>query len=302
MDAPWTGAPSSSLCNGVSWVGAPTLATGTITVNRGRDLRHAVERPDGNRLLHLYRESGLDAGQRRSHQRCGRSDRDDAAPSTADDRHHYVRRGRSPSTPPSPTPVAVTGTTGEPGVLAWSLVGPVGRGADGTCNGVSWSGGQTVSSGVATITNDGLVTTGPTAVDSVGCYSWSDNLAGTDFLGQTAGPAGTPSEVTLVQPFQPVLTTAATMANGKFFDTITVSGSGVAVAPGAPASAALAWSLLGPVAASGGNCASVTWAGQPVRASGTLTITRDGTYRTPSTTLSGPGSTPLRTAERHGGR
>jgi hypothetical protein len=95
--------------------------------------------------------------------------------------------------------------------------------------------------------------------------------------------------VVLVQPFQPVLTTHATDPAETFFDTVTVTGSGINSAPGAPSSAMLTWTLLGPAAAAGGSCAAVPWSGQPVLATGTLTVTGDGNYNTPSTPLVRPG-------------
>jgi hypothetical protein len=146
-----------------------------------------------------------------------------------------------------------------------------------------------VASGSTAVASDGTLTTSPTAVGVVGCYSFAETFTGAGFLGQQVVPAGAANEVILAQPFDPVLTTAATLTDGRYFDTITVSGSGIGVAPGAPTSAVLTWTLLGPAAPSGGNCAGVAWAGQPILATGTITVTGDGTYTTPSTSLDGPG-------------
>jgi hypothetical protein len=95
--------------------------------------------------------------------------------------------------------------------------------------------------------------------------------------------------VILVQPFQPVLTTHATLDNALFHDTIDVSGSGIGSAALAPTSAALTWTLLGPAPDPNDSCAPVTWTGQPVLATGTLMVTGDGTVVTPSTMLTRPG-------------
>jgi hypothetical protein len=185
--------------------------------------------------------------------------------------------------------VTVTGTDDQPGVVVWSLVGPVATATDGTCNGVSWTGAPTVASGTGDITADGDLNTGPTPVEGVGCYSWSDTFTGAAFLGQTQVAPGASGEVILVEPFQPFLTTHATLDNAMFHDTIDVSGTGIGSAPLAPTSAALTWTLLGPVQDPNDSCAPVTWTGQPVLATGTLMVTGDGTVVTPSTMLTRPG-------------
>jgi len=82
-----------------------------------------------------------------------------------------------------------------------------------------------------------------------------------------------------------VVTTAA---NGtqSVVDDVTVTGSGLGT-PGNPVtSTTLTWTLFGPAAAVDGSCASVDWAAQSVRATGTITVTADGTYTTPATALS----------------
>jgi len=281
-------APVTNECSSVNWVGAATVDTGTITVT-------------GDGSYSTPSESLTTAG-------CY-SYSESLAPTT-DGTGASSASGVTSETvlllpPPTVTTtasstqthpygslsdaVAVTGTSGQPGTLVWSMVGPVTPVSDGTCNGVSWSGAPTVDSGSTSIASDGSVVTGPSVVKALGCYSFADTFTGADFLGQTAVPAGAANEVALVQPFDPTLTTAATLTNGAYFDTITVSGSGIGVAPGAPTSGVLTWTLLGPATSTGSDCAAVTWAGQPTLASGTITVTGDGTYTTPSTNLVGPG-------------
>jgi LPXTG-motif cell wall-anchored protein len=193
-----------------------------------------------------------------------------------------------PYSPVSDT-VSVTGTDGQSGVVSWSLVGPVAAAGDGTCNGISFAGARVENSGLVTVTADGDLTAGPTDVDGIGCYSFTDAFTGPDFLGQTVVAAGATDEVVLVQPFQPVLTTHATDPASRFFDNVTVSGSGIGSAPEAPTSAVLTWTLLGPAVAADGGCAAVNWSGQAALATGTMVVTGDGTYVTPSTALDRPG-------------
>jgi hypothetical protein len=190
--------------------------------------------------------------------------------------------------------VALTQASGQAGSLAWTLVGPVAP-VNGSCAAVTWTNAPTVPSGsgtVATTATTGTVTTGPVTVTTVGCYSWVDTVTGPAFLGQTLLPAGTANEVVQVQPFQPTLTTTATVttaANGSqsIVDNVTISGSGIG--PGGAPNSILTWTLYGPVAAIGGSCASVNWTGAPVAATGTIAVTGDGKYTTPATTLTASG-------------
>jgi uncharacterized repeat protein (TIGR01451 family) len=280
--------PISNACSSANWLGAATVAAGTITVTG--DGPYSTP-SDGLTTAGCYSYSESLAPTADS---TGAGSADGVSNETvlllppptitttasSTQAHPYVSLSDS---------VAVTGTFGQSGTLDWSMVGPVTPASDGTCNGVSWSGAPTVDSGTSAVTSDGSLTTGPSVVKTVGCYSFADTFSGADFVGQAAVPAGAANEVMLVQPFDPALTTAATLTDGKYFDTITVSGSGIGVAPGAPTSAVLTWTLLGPATADGSDCAAVTWAGQPTLASGTLTVTGDGIYTTPSTTLGAPG-------------
>jgi uncharacterized repeat protein (TIGR01451 family) len=280
--------PASGGCASVSWAGAATVATGSITVTG--DGPYSTPSSDLTTTgCYSYSESLAQTT-------------DGAGAGSADGGTNETVLLLAPPTVATTTSstlahpysslsdsVDVSGTSGQPGTLDWSMVGPVTPASDGTCNGVSWSGAPTGDSGTTAVNSDGTVTTGPTVVKSVGCYSFADTFTGADFLGQAAVPAGAANEVTLVQDFDPALITAATLSDGTYFDTITVSGSGIGMAPGAPTSAVLTWTLLGPATGDGSDCAAVTWAGQPTMASGTMTVTGDGTYTTPSTSLGVPG-------------
>jgi hypothetical protein len=281
-------APVSSSCTGLNWTGAPVVDSATITVTGDGAYATASDALTATGCF-SYTESlaaTVDSLAATSAPGVATETALMLPPPTvitaSSDTLVY------PYSQVSDT-VSVTGTTGRSGVVAWTLVGPVAPAADGTCNGIVWTGAAVVDSGVVSVSADGNVTAGPTAVDGVGCYSWTDAFTGSDFLGQTAVAAGAAAEVILVQPFQPVLTTHATDPDESFFDTVNVSGSGIDSAPGAPTSAVLTWTLLGPAPAANGGCATVTWSGQKVLATGTIVVTSDGNYNTPSTGLDRPG-------------
>ena len=183
--------------------------------------------------------------------------------------------------------VSLAGTSGNAGSLNWALLGPVPAAADGTCSGVAWAGASVAASGTVAVPSDGDLTTGPAVLGGVGCYSWIDSFTGDAFAGEAFVPAGSANEVVLVTPFRPVLTTRANPNGGRVADTIVLSGSGLGAGTGAPTSAVVSWSLLGP--ATGSDCSSVSWVRQPVRANGSIPVHHDGTYATPATSLSEPG-------------
>ncbi len=280
--------PSAGSCAAVDWTGAPILDSGTLTVTGDGPLTTPAS-PLTAIGCYSYTAS-LPAGTDRL-----------AATSAAGipaetaillDPPTVVTATSSALLHPHASvtdSVTLSGTDGLAGTVAWALVGPVAPAADGTCTGVSWAGAATAATGTTPVTADGTVATGPATVGTVGCYSWADQVSGANFLGATTVAAGAAGEVLLVQPFQPTLTTTATLAGASFRDTITVAGSGLGIAPGSPASAALTWTLLGPAPSINGGCAQVDWTSQPVLASGVLDVTGDGNYTTPPTTLTAPG-------------
>jgi hypothetical protein len=92
-----------------------------------------------------------------------------------------------------------------------------------------------------------------------------------------------PLKVGLVAPSTPTIVTKTSAGTAPSFtslsDQVTISGTG-------GDAGTLAWKLLGPVAPVGGSCASVSWTGAPTAASGTQTITADGTVTTGPVTVS----------------
>jgi hypothetical protein len=281
-------APVSGACTTVSWGGATAAASGTITVTG-----------DGT---YATTATALTSVGCYSYQ--------DSLAATADSAAATVTIGTVSETvlllaPPTlvtattesqvvpyttvSDTVTVTGTGGEPGVVAWSLLGPIEAASDGTCGGLSWFTAPVAESGQTAVTADGNLST-TAKVGGLGCYGWTDTFTGADTLGQTTVSAGTTGELILVDPYQPVLTTASTLSNGRYADTITVSGSALGIAPGTPTSTSLTWTLIGPASDNGGSCPSTTdWGRETVAATGTLTVTGDGTYTTPWTTLEGAG-------------
>ena len=71
----------------------------------------------------------------------------------------------------------------------------------------------------------------------------------------------------------------------KVYDNVTITKSGVGISPHADATATLTWQLVGPVPAVNNACSGVNWAQAPQVATGTISITRDGTYKTPATAI-----------------
>jgi hypothetical protein len=183
--------------------------------------------------------------------------------------------------------VAITGTGGAPGTLAWSLLGPVAPVA-GSCTAVSWTGAPVAQSGTVPVTGDGTVTAGPTTVGAIGCYSWAEALTGTSYAYSGSSAAGAAGEVVQAGPFAPALTTVAdrtvTGPLQSVTDAVTVSG----LPPAAPATA-VAWTLYGPVVPTAGSCAGLVWSGAPVLATGSLPVTGNGILTTPSTDLTDAG-------------
>jgi MYXO-CTERM domain-containing protein len=281
-------APVANVCAAVSWTGSPTVDTGVITVTGDGAYVTPSDALTATGCYSYTETLAATADSLLSTSTLGGPTETILLLAPPTMVTAAAETGVFPYTSVTDT-VTVTGTTGQPGVVMWSLVGPVAEAADGTCDGVSWSGATVQASGLTTVTADGDATTGPVPVDGVGCYGWTDEFTGANFLGQTQVPAGAANEVIQVTPFQPVITTHATLANGRFFDNVTVSGSGIGTAPDAPTSAVLTWTLLGPATSASGDCASVTWAGQPTLAGGTMTVISDGIYQTPSTRLARPG-------------
>ena len=278
-------------CTAVDWASAPTAASGTLTVT-GNGTYTTPSVPLALASCYSYTET---------------------LPATTDSAAATAPAGVAAETaqiPPAPTvttttsaaevypltalsdAVVIAGTSGGTGTLTWSLVGPV-TPVGGSCTGIVWTGAATADSGTLPVTGDGTLTTGPVTLTDPGCYAWTDTVAGT-WPGTTVIGPGTAGETVLVQLHQPTLVTAASVASGtagtkSIVDAVTVSGSGIGTSPAAPASAALTWTLLGPVTPVAGSCSAVSWTGAATAASGTITVTADGTFATPATALSAVG-------------
>ena len=193
--------------------------------------------------------------------------------------------------------VTILGSASTSGdTLHWSLQGPVAVGPDDTCATADWADlpGTPVASGSVSSPALGLaLTTGPATVQGQGCYSWVDTLVAPDGTTVLASsPAGTANEVVQALPYTPTLNTGesnsanATTGVQKVKDQITVTGTGIP--SGLGITAPLDWQLLGPVTPISGSCpssASPEWSGAAVFASGTITVTGDGSYSTPNTTI-----------------
>ncbi len=183
--------------------------------------------------------------------------------------------------------VALAGTGSNPGAgtVAWKLVGPVAPAANGTCSNLDWAGAPTSDNGTIPITGDGTYQTASSAPTAVGCYSYVDSLD-TPYPGAPASSvAGAAGETVLVAvpSLATTVSSASVLTGDQVDDSVVVHGTG-----GQPG--AIAWTLLGPVApAAGGGCAGVAWSGAATAASGTLTVTGDGTYTTPAAKLAAAG-------------
>ncbi len=179
--------------------------------------------------------------------------------------------------------VAIVGTGGAPGTLAWSLLGPIAP-VSGSCAAIDWTGAPIDSSGAVAVTGDGTFTTGPTTVAGPGCYTWADTLTGTSYPYSGTSPAGSPGELTTVSPFTPAIATLA----GSSVDGPVISASDVVTVTGIPRGAptnTLTWTLFGPVAPVGATCSGLDWVGAAIVASGSFPVTDSGTYNTPPIAL-----------------
>ena len=294
-------APVDNGCSTVDWTGATVADTGTIDVTG-----------DGTYTAVPTSANGTDLTPNQCYgftETLPATTDTDAVTSLASADNEYVEVAPTPvitsqtsaaSTNPLTSvsdSVTISGTDGEAGTLTWSLIGPVAPAGDGTCDGADWSAAPAtpVGTGTEPISGDGTLTTGPVTVDQVGCYSWVDALSG-NYPAPHTGEAGSANEVVQVVPYQPELATTAVMASGaggtkSVVDDVTLAGSGLGSAPGAPTSAVLSWALFGPVAPVNGSCTSVTWPSNPPVApsAGTITVTGDGSYVTPSVALTAVG-------------
>ena len=99
--------------------------------------------------------------------------------------------------------IVVHGTGGEPGSIAWTLVGPVAPAAGGGCAGISWSGAATAGQGTLAVTGDGTYTTPPAKLTVAGCYGYEATLSGASYGPDLVSAAGASGEVAEAKPPAP---------------------------------------------------------------------------------------------------
>jgi uncharacterized repeat protein (TIGR01451 family) len=294
---PVTPIPSGGCGNVATWAGAPTVLTGTAHVIEGTN--STASTPLSAIGCYTYTES-----------LAATSDTDavgTTAAGAANETFEVIstQQVTTSANQVAPNPrttvadsVSISGTNGHSGTLAWQLLGPVSVPGSGGCSsvtGTQWSGAAVFASGSVAIAGDqsGMtVPTSGTTIGAPGCYSWAESLTGNNFLSTTTSPAGSANEVLQVQVLQPTLATTAqsSVSAGaeSAYDRIVVSGTDIAPGnvTGAPTSGSVAWALRGPVSLPSGGCSAVTgagWTASPVAASGTLAVTANATYDTPST-------------------
>ena len=93
--------------------------------------------------------------------------------------------------------IQVAGTAGQPGAIAWQLLGPVTPTAGGSCSGVSWTGASVAAQGSLPVAGDGQYVTAGTTLTVGGCYGYVDTLTGASYGGPVTTSAGTSGEVVL---------------------------------------------------------------------------------------------------------
>ena len=188
--------------------------------------------------------------------------------------------------------IAVQGLGTSVGEVDWTLYGPL-TPVNGACAGLDWSSAPIDQSGHTRLTNgDETYTIGPADVGAIGCYTWGYSIIDADYspLPSIIDP-GQPGEITLVNAHDPQMSTTAegvdSSTSGAYLlrDSVRITASGIGIAPQAPSSAVLTWTLYGPIASNGGSCAGLNWAQAPQVATGTIQVTGDGTYLTPQTSV-----------------
>ena len=90
--------------------------------------------------------------------------------------------------------IIVRGTGGQPGTIAWALIGPVAPAAGG-CAGVAWAGAATAAQGTLAVTGDGTYTTPVSTLTDAGCYGYEVTLSGASYGPDVTSAVGTSGEV-----------------------------------------------------------------------------------------------------------
>lgn len=172
--------------------------------------------------------------------------------------------------------VTVKNTGGHRVTGHWRLTGPVQPNSAGDCTGLDWAHAPVAAQGAFTAPGDGTYTVGAHTVTSVGCYTYTENLAESSSTHAAPWtPAGEVSETTL-SIGHPSLHTKVNhqkaTVGAVLVDNVYINDSYGAQTTGA-------WQLAGPIKAnSSGTCTGLGWSGAPIAAQGAFRIRGDGTY------------------------
>jgi hypothetical protein len=288
--------PSGGCGNVPTWVGAPTVLTGTAEVSEGTNSTGSTTLSAVGCYSYTESLAATTDTNALSTSAAGAANETFEVISTQQVTTSANQAAPNPRTTVSDS-VSISGTNGYSGTLAWQLLGPLtvpGTGCSAV-TGTQWSGAAVFASGSVAITGDQSGMTVPASgltIGAPGCYGWAESLTGNNFLSTTTSAAGSANEVLQVQVLQPTLATTAepSVSGGaeSAYDRIVVAGTDIAPgnSTGAPTSGSIAWALRGPVSLPSGGCSAVTgaeWSASPVAASGTIAVTANTTYNTPST-------------------
>ena len=193
----------------------------------------------------------------------------------------------------------VTGVTGEPSQITYTVEGPVhptGTGKTGSvCSttAAAWASAPKFTTGTLAVTKSGTYKlTATPKVTVAGCYTWTEGLASIatpPAYGAVSTAPGTAAETLYLAP---TITTKASDSrlsvstpgtSTTLADTVTVTGI-----TGVPSK--VSWSVAGPVAPGGAKCPSTPAAYKkaPLFATGTLAVTKSGTYKLTATKTGSP--------------
>jgi len=181
--------------------------------------------------------------------------------------------------------VTVANTGGAGGTLDWTLLGPLSPGAGRSCAGLDWTGAATSDHGTLTVSGDGTYATATSTPAATGCYSYSEQLTGGSFASSVSSAAGSSAETVLIaDPSLSATVSSSSVATGtSVADVIDVTGT-----TGQPGT--ISWKLLGAVPRGpDGTCATANFSGAAVIAQGTISVSGDGQYTTPATTVPAAG-------------
>jgi uncharacterized repeat protein (TIGR01451 family) len=91
--------------------------------------------------------------------------------------------------------VTISGLTGQPATVTWTLYGPLRPAAQG-CDGLGWTGAAIVAAATMAIVGDGRYPTAPAHLPQPGCYSYATEVSAPS--GGFASMAGEPGATALV--------------------------------------------------------------------------------------------------------